>query len=400
MYGDYKMTEDNYLGNMYQRFPVTIERGEGAKLYDINGKEYIDCMGGYGVALVGHRNPRVVAALKAQLDKIITVHTSLYNKTREEFLDNLMRIAPKGLTQVHMGNSGTEAVEAAIKFARKFTGKSGMVAMNGSYHGKSLGSLSITFNPKYRKAFMPLVEKVTFSPFGDIETLRTKIDNDTAFVIMEPIQGESGINVAPDGFLQDVRKLCDERGILLIFDEIQAGLGRTGKMWACDHWNTTPDIICLAKGIAGGVPMSATLTRPDILAAMSKGEHSSTFGGNPLSCAAGIATIQALTQDGLIENAARVGKIFMAGLEKLKEKHSIIRDVRGKGMMIGVEMKFEVKDILMDGIQEGVLLLYSGRNILRFLPPLVMSEAEITKVLEVLDRLFTKESERRKNVQG
>lgn len=394
------MTEDNYLGNMYQRFPVTIERGEGAKLYDINGKEYIDCMGGYGVALVGHRNPRVVAALKAQLDKIITVHTSLYNKTREEFLDNLMRIAPKGLTQVHMGNSGTEAVEAAIKFARKFTGKSGMVAMNGSYHGKSLGSLSVTFNPKYRKSFMPLVEKVAFSPFGDIETLRTKIDSDTAFVIMEPIQGESGINVAPDGFLQDVRKLCDERGILLIFDEIQAGLGRTGKMWASDHWNTIPDIMCLAKGIAGGVPMSATLTRPDILAAMSKGEHSSTFGGNPLSCAAGIATIQALTQDGLVDNAAKMGKIFMEGLEKLKQKHPIIRDVRGKGMMIGVEMKFEVKDILLDGIQEGVLLLYSGRNILRFLPPLVMSEAEITKVLEVLDRLFTKESERRKNVQG
>ncbi|NDB91728.1 MAG: aspartate aminotransferase family protein [Nitrososphaeria archaeon] len=394
------MTEDSYLGNMYQRFPVTIERGEGVKLYDINGREYLDCMGGYGVALVGHRNPRVVAALKAQLDKIITVHTSLYNKTREEFLESLMKIAPKGLTQVHMGNSGTEAVEAAIKFARKFTGKSGMIAMNGSYHGKSLGSLSVTFNPKYRKAFMPLVEKVAFSPFGDIASLREKIDSDTAFVIMEPIQGESGINVSPPGFLQDVRKLCDERGILLIFDEIQAGLGRTGKMWACDHWNTTPDIICLAKGIAGGVPMSATLTRPDILAAMSKGEHSSTFGGNPLSCAAGIATIQALTQDGLVDNAAKVGKFFMDGLEKLKEKHSIIREVRGKGMMIGVEMKFEVKDILMDGIQEGVLLLYSGRNILRFLPPLVMTEVEITKVLEILDKLFTKESERRKNVQG
>ncbi len=400
MHGNFKMREDDFLGSLYQRFPVTIERGEGALLYDTSGKEYIDCMGGYGVALVGHRNPRVVAALKAQLDKIITVHTSLYNKTREEFLENLIKIAPKGLTQVHLGNSGTEAVEAAIKFARKFTGKSGMVAMNGSYHGKSLGSLSITFNPKYRKAFMPLVEKVAFSPFGDIETLKTKIDSDTAFVIMEPIQGESGINVAPDGFLQDVRKLCDERGILLIFDEIQAGLGRTGKMWACDHWNTTPDIICLAKGIAGGVPMSATLTRPDILAAMSKGEHSSTFGGNPLSCAAGIATIQALTQDGLVNNAAKVGQIFRDGLEKLKQKHSIIRDVRGKGMMIGVEMKFEVKDILMDGIAEGVLLLYSGRNILRFLPPLVMTESQITKVLEVLDRLFTKEAERRKNVQG
>jgi acetylornithine/LysW-gamma-L-lysine aminotransferase len=394
------MTEDNYLGSHHQRFPVTVEKGLGAKVWDINNKEYIDCMGGYGVALVGHRNPRVVAALKAQLDKIITVHTSLYNKTREEFLENLVKVAPKGLTQVHLGNSGTEAVEAAIKFARKFTGKPGMVAMNGSYHGKSLGSLSVTFNPKYRKSFMPLVEKVDFAPFGDIEALKSKINKDTSFVILEPIQGESGINVAPPGFLQDVRKLCDENGILLIFDEIQAGLGRTGKMWASEHWNTAPDIMCLAKGIAGGVPMSVTLVKPEILAAMSKGEHSSTFGGNPLSCAAGTATLQALTQDGLIENAAKVGKFFMDGLEKLKQKHNIIREVRGKGLMIGVEMKFEVKDMLFDGIKEGVLLLYSGRNILRLLPPLVITEAEITKVLEVLDRLFAREAERRKNVQG
>jgi acetylornithine/LysW-gamma-L-lysine aminotransferase len=394
------MTEDDFLGSHHQRFPVTVEKGLGARVWDTNNKEYIDCMGGYGVALVGHRNPRVVAALKVQIDKIITVHMSLYNKTREEFLENLIRVSPKGLTQVHLGNSGTEAVEAAIKFARKFTGKSGMIAMNGSYHGKSLGALSITFNPKYRKAFMPLVEKVDFSPFGDIEALRSKINKDTAFIIMEPIQGESGINVAPDGFLQDVRKLCDENGILLIFDEIQAGLGRTGKMWASQHWNTAPDIMCLAKGIAGGVPMSATLVKPEILAAMSKGEHSSTFGGNPLSCAAGIATLQALTQDGLIENADKVGKIFRDGLEKLKQKHSVVREVRGKGLMIGVEMKFEVKDILFDGIKEGVLLLYSGRNILRLLPPLVMTEDDIKKVLEVLDRLFAREEERRNNVQG
>jgi acetylornithine/LysW-gamma-L-lysine aminotransferase len=197
-----------------------------------------------------------------------------------------------------------------------------------------------------------------------------------------------------------VRKLCDENGILLIFDEIQAGLGRTGKMWASQHWNTAPDIMCLAKGIAGGVPMSATLVKPEILAAMSKGEHSSTFGGNPLSCAAGIATLQALTQDGLIENADKVGKIFRDGLEKLKQKHSVVREVRGKGLMIGVEMKFEVKDILFDGIKEGVLLLYSGRNILRLLPPLVMTEDDIKKVLEVLDRLFAREEERRNNVQG
>lgn len=394
------MTEDDFLGNLYQRFPVTIEKGLGAHVWDINNKKYIDLMGGYGVALVGHRNPRVVDAIKKQLDKIITVHTSLYNKTREEFLENLIAAAPKGLSQVHLGNSGTEAVEAAIKFARKFTGKSGMVAMNGSYHGKSLGALSLTFNPKYRKAFMPLVEKVTFSPFGDIDALREKIDDDTAFVIMEPIQGESGINVAPDGFLQDVRKLCDERGILLIFDEIQAGLGRTGKMWACEHWNTAPDIMCLAKGLAGGIPISATLVKPEILGAMSKGEHSSTFGGNPISCAAGIATLTALKQDGLIQNAEKIGKLFIEGLQRLKEKHNIIRDVRGKGLMIGVEMKFEVRDILMDGISEGVLLLYSGRNILRFLPPLVISEDDITKVLEVLDRLFVKETKRRKVVQG
>ncbi|WP_048109951.1 aspartate aminotransferase family protein [Nitrosarchaeum koreense] len=388
------MTEDDFMGGLYQRFPVTIEKGIGAHVWDINGKEYIDCMGGYGVAIVGHQNKRVVNAIKEQVDKIITVHSSLYNKTREEFLKTLISLAPKGLTQVHLNNSGAEAIEAAIKFARKFTGKKGMVAMKGSYHGKSLGALSLTFNPKYKKAFEPLVEKVSFASFGDIESLRSTIDDDTAFVILEPIQGESGINVAPDGFLQEVRKLCNEKGILLIFDEIQAGLGRTGRLWACDHWNTAPDILCLAKGIAGGVPMGATLVRPDILASMSKGEHSSTFGGNPLSCAAGIATLQALTQDNLIENSEKMGKLFREGLEKLKEKHSIIREVRGKGLMIGVELKFEVKDVLMNLMKEGVLMLYSGRNILRILPPLVISKEDVAKVLETLDGVLTIEEQK------
>ena len=393
------MSEDKFLGNLYQRFPVTVEKGLGAHVWDTNGKEYIDCMGGYGVALLGHQNKRVTDALKSQLDKIITVHSSLYNKTREEFLENLFKVAPKKLSQVHLNNSGAEAIEAAMKFARKFTGKPEMVAMNGSYHGKSLGALSITFNPKYRKSFKPLVEKVSFSPFGDIEKLRETVNDQTAFVILEPIQGESGIHVAPDGFLQDVRKLCDEKGILLIFDEIQAGLGRTGKMWAHQHWETEPDILCLAKGIAGGVPMGATLVRPDVLACISKGEHSSTFGGNPLSCAAGTATMQALTQDKLVENSANMGKLFREGLEQLKEKHSVIREVRGKGLMIGVELKFEVRDILMEGIEKGLLLLYSGRNILRLLPPLVITEEDVTKSLEILDVLFTNE-ENRRNAQG
>jgi acetylornithine/LysW-gamma-L-lysine aminotransferase len=391
------MTEDDFMGGLYQRFPVTIEKGVGAHVWDIDGKEYIDCMGGYGVAIVGHQNKRVVKAIKEQVDKIITVHSSLYNKTREEFLKTLIGLAPKGLTQVHLNNSGAEAIEAAIKFARKFTGKKGMVAMKGSYHGKSLGALSLTFNPKYKKAFEPLVEKVSFASFGDIESLRSTIDKDTAFVILEPIQGESGINVAPEGFLQEVRKICDQNGILLIFDEIQAGLGRTGRLWACEHWNTVPDILCLAKGIAGGVPMGATLVRPDILASMSKGEHSSTFGGNPLSCAAGIATLQALTQDGLIENSEKMGKLFREGLEKLKENHTIIREIRGKGLMIGVELKFEVKDVLMNLMKEGVLMLYSGRNILRILPPLVITKEDITKVLETLDMVLTKE-EKKNNV--
>ena len=392
------MSEDKFMGNLYQRFPITVERGEGAHVWDVNGKEYIDCMGGYGVALVGHKNQRVNNAITQQINKIITVHSSLYNKTREEFLKTLIGLAPEGLTQVHLNNSGAEAVEAAMKFARKFTGKKGMVAMKGSYHGKSFGALSLTFNPKYRKPFEPLVQKVSFASFGDIESLNQAVDEDTACVILEPIQGESGIVVAPDGFLQKVRELCDRKGIVLIFDEIQAGLGRTGKLWACSHWNTAPDILCLAKGIAGGVPMGATLVKPEILASMSRGEHSSTFGGNPISCAAGTAALKALTEDGLIENSEAMGKIFREGLEDLKKRHSIIREIRGKGLMIGVEIKFEIRDILAALMEHGVLMLYSGRNILRILPPLVISREDIAKVLHVLDLVLTKEEEKKRNV--
>ena len=389
------MSEDQYLGNLYQRFPVTIEKGLGSHVWDTDNNEYIDCMGGYGVALVGHRNERVVNAIKSQIDKVITVHSSFYSKTREEFLQTLIDTAPSGLSQVHLNNSGAESIEAAIKFARKFTGKKKMVAMKGSYHGKSMGALSLTFNPKYREPFQPLVEEVSFSPYGDVDTLQNVVDKDTAFVILEPIQGESGIHVPPEGFLQEVRKICDENDSLLIFDEIQSGLGRTGSMWASEHWKTVPDIMCLAKGIAGGVPMGVTLVRPDILAVMKKGEHSSTFGGNPLACAAGTATLHALTQDGLIENAKSIGEKFSNGLKELKSKHPIIREVRGKGLMIGIELKFEVKDILMEGIKNGLLLLYSGRNILRLLPPLVISEEDTVKTLQILDKLLTNEENRR-----
>lgn len=393
------MTEDKYMGELYQRFPVTVDRGAGAHVWDTDGRQYIDCMGGYGVALTGHQNARVNAAIKEQVDKIITVHSSLYNKTRETFLEALIKAAPAGLDSVHLNNSGAEAVEAALKFARKFTGKKHMVAMRGSYHGKSMGALSLTFNPKYKKAFAPLVESVEFTPFGDVDALDTAVTDDTGFVIMEPVQGESGIHVAPDGFLQEARKICDKKGALLVFDEIQAGLGRTGKMWASEHWDTTPDILCIAKGIAGGVPMGATLARPDILNVIKKGEHSSTFGGNPLSCAAATATLAALTQDGLVANSQRMGNLFFEGLRGLQQKHGIIRDVRGLGLMIGIELKSDVRGILFDGIKHGLLLLYSGRNILRLLPPLVITEQDVAKALEILDILFTNE-ERRADVQG
>ena len=389
------MSEDRIMGRLYQRFPVTIQRGSGARVWDTDGREYIDCMGGYGVALVGHANPRVVRAIKEQAEQIITVHSSLYSKTRERFLETLAGLAPDGLSQIHMSNSGAEAIESAIKFARKFTGKKGMIAMRGSYHGKSMGALSLTFNPRYRKAFQPLVDRVDFTPFGDAGALRDAITEETGFVIVEPIQGESGIHVAPPGFLREVREICDERGILLVSDEIQSGLGRTGRMWAADNWDVTPDIMCLAKGIAGGVPMGATLARPEILDSMGRGEHSSTFGGNPLSCAAGTAALQCLVQDGLVQNARTVGEVFIRGLNRLKERHPIVREVRGMGLMIGMELRFEVRDIIMEGIKKNILLLYSGRNILRFLPPLVITEQDITKVLGILDVLLSEEEERR-----
>ena len=385
--------EDAYMGNLYQRFPVTVERGEGAHVWDTDGTKYIDCMAGYGVALLGHRNRRVTDAITNQIGKIITVHSSLYSPTREAFLEKLIGAAPDGLGQVHLNNSGAESVEAAIKFAKKYTGRKKMVAMRGSYHGKSLGALSITFGPKYRKPFAPLIEGAEFATFGDSKALRDAVDDDTAFVIIEPIQGESGINVAPDGFLQEAREICNKSGALLIFDEIQSGLGRTGRMWASQHWGgVIPDVMCLAKGIAGGVPMGATLARPEIIGAMSKGEHSSTFGGNPLSCAAGIATLDALMQDGLVENSDSIGRIFADGLAVLKEKHPrMIRDVRGRGLMIGVELKFEVRGILERLIDRGILMLYSGRNILRILPPLVISKEQASVVLEELDVILAEE---------
>jgi acetylornithine/LysW-gamma-L-lysine aminotransferase len=389
------VSEDNYLGNLYQRFPITISKGKGSLVWDISGKEYIDCMGGYGVALIGHCNNRVVNAIKNQSEKLITCHMSIYNNIRLEFLEKISKISPKKLSKVFFSNSGAESTESALKFSRKFTGKSGVIAMTGGYHGKTFGALSVTHNEKYRKSFQPLLEGVKFVPYSNPSKIEESLDNSIGTVIVEPIQGETGIIVPSDGTLQQIRKICDQNNIVLIFDEIQTGLGRTGRMWAGEHWSTTPDIMCLAKGIAGGLPMGLTLCKPDILDAMKVGEHSSTFAGNPLSCSAGIATIESITEENLVENAAKVGNIFKNGLFQLKESHRIVRDVRGLGLMLALELRFDVKDVLFEGIKEGLLMLYSGRNIIRLLPPLVLDEVKVAKTLRIMDKLLTNEEERR-----
>ena len=387
--------EDQYLGHIYQRFPVNIARGKGAKVWDTSDREYIDCMGGYGVAIVGHCNERVVQAIRTQVEKLIVCHMSIYNDARLKFLRKLSTIIPTGLEKIFFSNSGAEAVEAALKFSRKFTGKAGVIAMNGAYHGKTFGALSVTHNEKYRKSFQPLLQGVKFVPYADPSKVEDAIDETIGTVIVEPIQGETGIIVPPDNVIKSIRKICDQHKLVLVFDEIQSGLGRTGKMWAGQHWDTVPDIMCLAKGIAGGVPMGLTIARNEIIECIKTGEHSSTFSGNPLACAAGYATLEALTEDKLVENAEKTGRYFKENLLMLKERHRIIREIRGLGMMLGVELRFDVKDILLDAMQRGLLMLYSGKNIIRLLPPLVMDEQTVSRAIHIIDLVLSEEEKRR-----
>jgi LysW-gamma-L-lysine/LysW-L-ornithine aminotransferase len=387
--------EDNFLGHMYHRFPIVIDRGKGAKVWDDAGNEYIDCMAGYGVALVGHCNDRVMEAIKNQLEKLMVCHMSTYNTTRSILLEKLRKVIPVGLDKMFFSNSGAEAVETALKFSRKFSGKPGIISMNGGYHGKTFGALSVTSSEKYRKPFEPLLEHVKFVPYGNISKLIDSIDDKIGTVILEPVQGESGIILPPPGFIQEVREICSRHSLVLIFDEIQSGFGRTGKMWAAENWNTTPDIVCVAKGIAGGFPMGLTITKSEIIDSMKIGEHSSTFAGNPLACAAASASIDALVLDGLIKNAAETGLYFKNLLIELKEKHKIVREVRGLGMMLALELRFDVRNILMDGITNGILMLYSGRNVIRLLPPLLIDKGLVSNFVFTLDKLLSLEEEKR-----
>ena len=376
--------EDRYLANFYNKRPAVIVRGRGAKVWDIEGKEYIDCLAGHGVAILGHSHPRVVEAVKRQVETLITCPGTLYNPVRAELGEKLCTLAPKGLDKVFLSNSGTEAVECAIKLAWKYTGKREIIALKKGFHGRTLGSLSATWKPSYRAPFEPLLQGFTHvNP--RIEDVEKALTDDTAAVIIEPIQGEGGVILPPEGFIEGVRELCDRRGILLIGDEVQTGLGRTGKLFAFQHFHVTPDILCLAKGLGGGVPIGATLARAEIMDSMAKGEHGSTFGGNPLACAAALAVLEVLEEEKLPERAERLGRYFLEALEELKERYRMIRDARGLGLMLALEFRFSIKDILLEATKRGLLTLPSGLNILRFLPPLIIDEEEIDKAVSILD---------------
>ncbi|MBS7654216.1 aspartate aminotransferase family protein [Candidatus Bathyarchaeota archaeon] len=389
--------EDSLSARFYQKFPVCAVRGEGAVLYDVNGKAYIDCMGGYGVSLVGHCHPKVVKAIKEQCERLIACHGSLYNDKRAELLEKIAKIAPEGLGKIFLSNSGAEAVECAIKAAVKYTSKHEIISMVRSFHGKTLGALSATWNPKYRESFEKIINKnFKFVPFGKLDKVEEAITDNTAAVIVEPIQGEGGVHVAPSGFLEGLRKLCDEHGILLISDEVQTGFGRTGCMWASEHWGVKPDIMCVAKAMGGGMPIGATIAREDIMDSLKVGEHTSTFGGNPLACAAACATIDVIIEENLVERARSLGSVFMNALRSMVDEFRILREVRGLGLMIGLEARVDIHNVLLKSIERGVILLYSGKNVIRFLPPLVISREQLSKVVEVLREVLVEEESRLK----
>ncbi|HLC01117.1 MAG TPA: aspartate aminotransferase family protein, partial [Candidatus Bathyarchaeia archaeon] len=387
--------ENRLMANVFAKKPVVITRGKGALVWDVNGKEYVDCTGSYGVALLGHSHPKIVEAICKQAEKLISCHAGYYNDKRTEFLQKLTSITPKGLDKVFLSNSGAESVECAIKLARKYSGKPEIIAMMGAFHGKTMGALSATWDKKYREPFQPLVPEIKHVPPDNFEKAREAISERTAAILVEPIRGEGGIRVPPDGFLNGLRELCNEKHILLMFDEVQTGFGRTGKLFACEHWGVIPDVMCLAKPLAGGLPLGATVARADVMSSLKVGEHSTTYSGNPLVCAAGCAAIDVLLEEKLAERAATLGGYFKSELKKLQSKHRIVKEVRGLGLMLGMEMKFDVLNTLLKSMDRGVLVLDAGRNVLRFLPPLVISKEQIDKAISVLDSIMEEEENAR-----
>jgi acetylornithine/LysW-gamma-L-lysine aminotransferase len=377
-------TETKHGAGTYSKQPLVIVRGQGASLFDADGVEYLDCASGHGVANLGHAHPKIAEALYRQASTLITLFETFPNDQRAQLMKKLTSLVD-GLDRVFLCNSGTESVEAAFKFARLSTGRKNIVAAMRAFHGRTYGSLSATFNKKYREGFEPLVPGFSHVVYNNIEALGKAVNDETAAVILEVVQGEGGVYPASVEYIQAARRICDERGALLIVDEIQSGFGRTGKMFAVQHFGVTPDLLTCAKSIAGGVPMGAVLIGQAVKN-LAPGVHGSTFGGNPLACAAAVAALGVIEEEDLPRQAQVKGAYLMDKLRKIESPH--IRDVRGLGLMIGIEMKQKVASYIKALQEEKIIALNAGMTVIRLLPPLVISYEQIDHLVAVLTEVL------------
>jgi acetylornithine/N-succinyldiaminopimelate aminotransferase len=373
---------DKYIFNTYTRQPIAIKKAYGAVVTDVNGKEYIDCVAGIAVNNVGHCHPAVVEAIKQQAEELIHVSNLYYTEQQALLAEELVNLTE--IERVFFCNSGTEAVEGALKLARKATGKKEFIAAEHAFHGRTRGALSVTHKEKYRKPFEPLAPAV-FVPYNDASAIRAAITEDTAGVILEPVQGEAGVIIPSDGYLREVREICDETGTLLILDEVQTGFGRTGKWFAREHSGIEPDIMTLAKAMGGGFPMGAMLAREDVAANFGRGDHASTFGGNALSCAAALANIEVINKEKLVARSGELGVYLMKKLKALDKDY--VKEIRGKGLMVGMELSIKCEDIVSRSRELGVLLNCTSESVLRFVPPLTITREQLDAVVGVIDEI-------------
>ncbi len=374
-------TENLHTSGLYMKQPIIIVRGQGASLWDVDGNEYIDCAAGHGVANLGHAHPKVAAAIAEQSTQLVTLFETYYNDKRAALMEKITGLVP-GLERVFFCNSGTETVEAALKFARLSTGRTAIIATMRGFHGRTMGALSATYNKKYKEAFEPLVPGFSYVPYNNIAALEGAVTDQVAAVILEAVQGEGGVYPADFAYLQAARRICTERGALLILDEVQAGLGRTGKMFAFQHSGITPDIVCVAKSLAGGLPMGAVLFG-DSIKNLAPGLHGSTFGGNPLACAAALAALTAIEEEDLPGQAAAKGAYLMEALKSIQSP--LIREVRGLGLMVGIELKQKVAPYLQALQDRHIIALNAGLTTIRLLPPLVITREQMDRVVAALE---------------
>jgi len=375
----YMTWESDHESGTYGKQPIVLVRGEGAHIWDLDGTEYIDCIGGHGASNMGHAHPAVVKAISEQAQRLFLAPNGFYNDVRARLLSELVRVAPPGLERAFLCNSGTEAVEAALKFARLATGRSKVISTMRGFHGRSMGALGTTWRKEYRKPFEPLIPGFGFVPYNKLERMEKVVDDETAAVILEVVQGEGGVNLGDGEYLRGVQALCHERGAMFIVDEVQTGFGRTGKFFASEHHGLEPDLMTVAKSIAGGLPMGATLIGQRI-GKVPGHVHGSTFGGSALACAAALAVIETMEADHLPERAARLGARLVEGLSAIDAQ--VVRGVRGLGLMVGIELRGRSGSYLAALAEQGVLALPAGSTVMRFLPPLVISEDDIETVIE------------------